>query len=465
MGDAANETLRSPIGSGRVIAPRRQSDPNTPTVRQDRRATSGAAASLALVLGRLGQKWEIGGCLGIGGSARVFEAVHRNGRRGALKVLRRELVDEPDARARFLREGVIANRVHHPGIVDALDDDELPDGTPVLVMELLEGQPLDAMIDAAPGSRLEPSEVARIGVKLLEVVAAVHEAGVVHRDIKPENVFITQDGTLKLLDFGISHFDDGHRESDAYPGVPMGTPGYMPAEQARGEWDHVDARSDLWAVGAVLFRMLTGSFVQEGATQLDQLRAAMYDPPTLVADRLPDAPRGLAAVIDKALELERSTRWQTAEQMRRALAAALTVLEPTKTIVQVASLETSERVEDYASAVAEVVHQTVRAPRWRMAVASLAFAAVGMCAQQVQARWAVPDHDIAEDVPLAADPPSMPVTLGILSSLPAVEGTQSEAAPPEEQLEPQASSHAPVSSRAPASRAARGLDDIYRRRI
>lgn len=416
---AATETVRFPAPlAAPPVPPGRRSDPNAPTVPQTSKKAPDSNNGAALDLGRIGTKWEIRGCLGVGGSAQVFEAVHRNGRRGALKVLRRELVNEPAACERFLREGTIANRVAHPGIVEALDDDELPDGTPVLIMELLEGRPLDAIIESAPGERLEPAEAARYGVQLLDVLAAVHKAGVVHRDLKPENVFITHDGTLKLLDFGIARFEDGLGKSHTLHGITMGTPGYMPAEQAHGAWDRVDARSDLWAAGAVLFRALTGSFVQRGTTQLEQLHAAMYDAPAQVTACRADAPPALAAVIDKALAIEPTQRWQTADEMRQALAAALEALEPPKTVVSPAAPALCQRP---APTLRRPAPPRRHAPPWRTLAAALSFAAVGLFVQQVQARRTAPESETEPHAPLAAERPRAPMMLGVFSALPEIE--------------------------------------------
>src|SRR5262245_6510777 len=149
-------------------------------------------------------KWRIDRLLGVGGMAAVYAGTHRNGKRGAIKMLHLELSTDGDARTRFLREGYLANRVAHPGAVSVLDDDTAEDGSAFLVMELLEGKSVAEIVEARQGRRLGVSETLRILDQLLDVLIAAHEKGIVHRDLKPENMFLTNDGQLKVLDFGIA---------------------------------------------------------------------------------------------------------------------------------------------------------------------------------------------------------------------------------------------------------------------
>src|SRR5262245_51711078 len=205
--------------------------------------------------------------------AAVYAATHRNGRRGAVKLLHPEFASNKDVRQRFLREARVANTVGHAGAVEVLDDDVTEDGSVFLVMELLEGESLNDLLERSPGQMLEPSAVIRIGVQLCEVLGAAHEAGIVHRDLKPENLFLTKGGQLKVLDFGIARLREltGQSGSTTYgsatqTGSVMGTPAFMPPEQALGEWSKVDARSDLWAAGATLYAALSGRLPHEDTT-------------------------------------------------------------------------------------------------------------------------------------------------------------------------------------------------------
>ena len=153
-------------------------------------------------------KYTLDGLLGVGAMAAVYSGTHRNGSRVAVKVLHPNISAVGDIRDRFLREGYIANRVPHEGVVRALDDDVTESGECFLVMELLEGTTLDRMWEAA-GFKLGVEEVASLADRLLDVLEAAHGVGIVHRDIKPENLFITATGELKVLDFGIARIADG----------------------------------------------------------------------------------------------------------------------------------------------------------------------------------------------------------------------------------------------------------------
>src|SRR5678815_558261 len=197
--------------------------------------------ALARARARIGSlvdgKWRLDSLLGVGGMASVYAATHRNSTRAAIKILNPEIALNTDAKTRFLREGYVANNIGHPGVVLVQDDDEAPDGTVYLVMELLEGETLQSIL--AQGRRLPPGEVLRIAHDVLDVLEVAHAKSIVHRDLKPGNLLLTKDGHVKLLDFGVAKV----RESTAVgiPNVttlsPMGTPGFMPPEQARGRWD------------------------------------------------------------------------------------------------------------------------------------------------------------------------------------------------------------------------------------
>ncbi len=200
--------------------------------------------------GRVGrtlrEKWRLDALLGVGGMAAVYAGTHRNGKRGAVKVLHPELARSGDARARFLREGYVANAVDHPGAVAVIDDDATEDGLVFMVMELLQGSTLDALAEASPGRVLPLDVVLKAADDLLDVLAAAHANGIVHRDIKPENLFLVRDGALKVLDFGIARLKQGDGSVRATrTGDAMGTPAFMPPEQALGNWSEVDGRTDL----------------------------------------------------------------------------------------------------------------------------------------------------------------------------------------------------------------------------
>ena len=216
-------------------------------------------------------KWRLDALIGMGGMAAVFAATHRNGLRGAVKVLWPPCSRDEEIRRRFLREGYIANRVHHPGAVRVLDDDTTTDGRAFLVMELLDGSPLHEFAEAH-GGRLDPGRVLLVSDQVLDVLCAAHDQGIVHRDIKPENLFLTSDGRVKVLDFGIARIDEqrGLAFGATQSGAPMGTPGFMAPEQARGRWDLVGPQSDIWSVGATMFTLLSGAAVHDGETVAEE---------------------------------------------------------------------------------------------------------------------------------------------------------------------------------------------------
>jgi serine/threonine-protein kinase len=266
-------------------------------------------------------KWRLDALLGVGGMASVYAATHRNGKRGAVKILHGALGDE--ARKRFLREGYASNRVGHPGVPSVLDDDIDEDGAIFLVMELLEGSSLEEVRMAAPSGRLPVGEVLDIASATLDVLAAAHDRGVLHRDLKPANLFRTTRGEIKLLDFGIARILEATTPSaGTKDGFPMGSLGFMPPEQAHGEWKDVDARSDLWAVGATMFTLLSGRFVTEGETIPKMLLTAMTRPAPLLSSVLTGVPAGVAAIVDRALRFDRQERWANARAMKDAVDGA-----------------------------------------------------------------------------------------------------------------------------------------------
>ena len=263
----------------------------------------------------LRDKWRIDGLIGLGGMAAVYSATHRNGKRAAVKILHADAAMVPDIRARFLREGYLANKVEHPGAVSILDDDVDVDGTVFLVMELLEGQTLETLRES--GS-LSVEELLVVAHRLLDVLAAAHARKIVHRDLKPANVFVCTNGAVKILDFGIARLNGPTQTQSGATGrdSALGTPGYMPPEQARGRWAEVDGQSDLWAVGATLFAVLGGRPVHQAPTVNEQLLAAMTLPAPPLSSLAPGAPHEVALLVDRALAFDKSDRFADARAMQ-----------------------------------------------------------------------------------------------------------------------------------------------------
>jgi serine/threonine-protein kinase len=267
-------------------------------------------------------KWHVDHLLGVGGMGAVYATTHRNGRKAAIKILHARFAADRDVRKRFMREGYVANKIDHPGAVAILDDDVLPDGSPFLVMELLEGESFSTRLRRT-GGQMDHADVLAVAGQVVDVLALAHDNGIVHRDIKPGNVFVTRTGHVKLLDFGLARIRDGVTSGvPTLEGVVMGTAAYMAPEQARGRQELVDARSDIFSLGAVLFRALTGRRIHERETAFDMnVAAAMTRAPSL-GQMLPNAGRALVTAVDRALAFEPSDRWPTARAMFVALRAA-----------------------------------------------------------------------------------------------------------------------------------------------
>jgi serine/threonine-protein kinase len=275
---------------------------------------------------RVGQtlrgKWHVDRLIEVGGMSAVYAATHRNGRCAAIKVLQPRFATDPLVRRRFLREGYVANKIDHPGAVAILDDDVAEDGAPFLVMELLDGESLSHWLSRV-GDRLPVLDVLAVAEQLLEVLEVAHDNGIVHRDIKPGNVFVTRTGHAKLLDFGLARIRDG--EISLIPtaaGIVLGTGGYMAPEQASGVPEAVDARSDLFAVGAVVFRALAGHPIHEKPTPFETIIAAMREPAPPFATAVPGVAPLLAATMDRALAFDKTARWPDARAMSESLRAA-----------------------------------------------------------------------------------------------------------------------------------------------
>jgi len=267
----------------------------------------------------LAGKWRLDRVLGVGGCATVYAATHANGNRVAIKVLHAFAARDPELISRFLKEGHVGNLVDHPGIVRALDDGVTDDGRPYLVMELLDGETLEARL--ARDRALQAPEALRVIDLVLDALGAAHAAGLVHRDVKPANVFLTRAGSVKLLDFGIAHERVLGSRNETFMGLVLGTPAFMPPEQARGRWEEVGAPSDLWAVGATLFTALTGRLLHGGETPMEELVLATQ-PVGAIAALAREIDARLAAVLGRALAYRPEARFATAGDMQTALRMA-----------------------------------------------------------------------------------------------------------------------------------------------
>ena len=269
----------------------------------------------------LNERWRIDAKLADGGMSTLWVATPvAGGAKVAVKVLNRELGDDASIRQRFLREAQLVNSIDHPGVVPVIEGGLTPLGQPFMVMELLEGATV-ADLQEQGGGRLPYGEVVRLGVQMLDVLAVAHAKGIVHRDIKPENLFVEKGGRLRVLDFGLGKAMQlyGDAASTAV-GTIIGTPEFMAPERAMGKVD-IDARADLWAAGATLFKLASGESVHQGETAIDVLMAAATTPARSLASVVPDAPSALVTAVDRALKFDPPSRWPNATEMRSAMQA------------------------------------------------------------------------------------------------------------------------------------------------
>jgi len=260
-------------------------------------------------------KWRVDALIGQGGMAEVFAATHRNGRRAALKVLFPELSRDAVIRERFLREGYLGNKVPHAGRVEVFDNDITEDGADFLVMELLHGEPLDQIVKRN-GGKIPIADALEIVEQLLDFLTACHEVGIVHRDLKPANIFLTNEGKVKVLDFGVAQHREAQNAVHTRAGTAIGTPSYMSPEQARGLGDKLDGRADIFSVGAILFYVLSGTRLHRSRSNDEALILAATQPAPSLARVAPDLPVEVIALVDKAVAWDRRNRFSDAHEMR-----------------------------------------------------------------------------------------------------------------------------------------------------
>jgi serine/threonine-protein kinase len=271
----------------------------------------------------LGGKYRLEEELGIGGMAVVYRASDAEGRTYAIKMLHPELSVREAIRKRFLREGRAASAVKHAGVVTIVDEDVAEDGAAFLVMELLDGASLDALLEQS-GGRMPVPDACAVLDRLLDVLVAAHASGVIHRDLKPSNLFLTKDGVLKVLDFGIARVRDGlaSQSTATATGVLLGTPAFMAPEQARAQASEIDARTDLWAAAATFFVLVSGTNVHTGDNAAQLMIAVATSFPRAVRTVAPGVPEPVARVVDRALSFDRAARYESAAVMREAFRAA-----------------------------------------------------------------------------------------------------------------------------------------------
>jgi serine/threonine-protein kinase len=271
----------------------------------------------------LADSYEVTRLVGEGGMGRVYEARHTRltGKRFAVKLLHPDLARQPEVVTRFQREAEAASGITHPNVLGVHDVNVTPDGQPYIVSELLRGKELGEYLERH--GKLAVTDAVRIVRQICKALGAAHAAGVVHRDVKPENVFLTGDvkklesTTVKVIDFGISKVAQAGGESLTKTGMVMGTPDYMAPEQARG--DRVDARADIYAVGAILYRALTGKKPFEGLDPMATLTAVLVQEPGRPTSVNPDVPLALELVVQRAMAKNPADRYATMAELDREL--------------------------------------------------------------------------------------------------------------------------------------------------
>ncbi|HEX6630301.1 MAG TPA: protein kinase, partial [Gemmatimonadaceae bacterium] len=297
----------------------------------DGAALRGQAADGSLVGEVIAERYHVVRRLGEGGMGEVYLAEHvRMGRPSAVKVMRPDSADDPDAVSRFNREAANASRVSHRNVAAIYDFGETAEGLIYLAMEYVEGEPLRTLLDRV--GALPPARAVAIAAQVADALEAAHALGIVHRDLKPDNVMVGRDrdgsDLIKVVDFGIAKASGAEGQQVTRTGLIVGTPEYMSPEQLAG--DPSDGRSDVYALGLICYAMLTGLHPFPSETVQDTLVLRLTTPPLRLAQLRPDVswPEAAQRVLDGALARRPADRCASAPLLARELAAAFGLAVP-----------------------------------------------------------------------------------------------------------------------------------------
>jgi serine/threonine protein kinase len=276
-----------------------------------------SAASMPLQQGATLGPYQVTGFVGEGGMGAVYRARDtRLGRDVAIKVLTGVAHDDRERMQRFEQEARATGMLNHPNLLTVYDVGRDGEGNPFLVCELLEGETLTSRVSRGP---LAPRKAVDAALQMAKGLAAAHEKGIVHRDLKPDNIFLTRDGRVKILDFGIAKLTGSASDGPTFqmaatePGMVLGTVGYMSPEQVRGEL--VDPRSDIFSLGAILYEMLAGVRAFKRTSAIETLSAILKEEPQDLTEILPSMPAPLEKLVRRCLEKDRDLRFHSAHDL------------------------------------------------------------------------------------------------------------------------------------------------------
>jgi serine/threonine-protein kinase len=297
------------------------------------------------MIGASVNQYRITASVGVGGMGEVFRARDtRLNRDVAIKVLPKDFVSDADRLWRFEQEAKTLAALNHPNVL-TIHDAGVHEGAPYLVSELLEGRTLRDELNAGA---LPVRKATDYALQMAQGLSAAHDRGIIHRDLKPENIFVTKDGRLKILDFGLAKLKENPQSAirnpqssadvevptvlqtaadSTEPGKIMGTPAYMAPEQVRGE--RADHRADLFAFGCVLYEMLSGARAFRRGTSVESMNAVLHDTPAEVGTTNPNIPAALERIVERCLQKQPDSRFQSAQDLAFAIEVARSPSSPT----------------------------------------------------------------------------------------------------------------------------------------